>query len=308
MNSTVALLVTVGALLNIFGMVVLLWWMRRRRNESTADTTGHVWDGDLRELNNPLPRWWLWLFLITVVFALAYLVLYPGLGNYRGTLNWSSRSAYDEQVRVSEAQLAQTFAPFKDRSVEELAANPAAVRVARNLFLNNCAACHGSDARGAFGFPNLTDGDWLWGGSAATILETISNGRNGIMPPWRDALGGDGNVEDVLDYVMSLSGERLTAGDARHGRVLYEQVCFACHGVDGRGNQQLGAPNLTDKIWLYGGSIAAVRDSIAKGRQGQMPAFLARLGETRVRLLAAYVVSLGGAERSPAHPLADTTP
>ena len=306
MNSTVALLVTVGALLNIFGMVALLWWMRRRRNESASDTTGHVWDDDLRELNNPLPRWWLWLFLITVVFALAYLVLYPGLGNYRGTLNWSAHSAYDEQVRVSEAQLAQTFEPFKDKSVEELAVTPSAMRVARNLFLNNCAACHGSDARGAFGFPNLTDRDWLWGGSPTTILETISNGRNGIMPPWRDALGGDGNVEDVLDYVMSLSGERLTAGDARHGHALFEQVCFACHGLDGRGNPQLGAPNLTDKIWLYGGSIAAVRDSIAKGRQGQMPAFLPRLGETRVRLLAAYIVSLGGADPLPAQPLAHT--
>jgi len=295
-NSTVALLVTVVALANILAMVTLLWWMRRRRGETLTETTGHVWDSDLRELNNPLPRWWLWLFLITVLFGLAYLALYPGLGNYRGTLGWSSASQYQEQVRIGEAQLAHTFAPFEHQSVESLARNPDAVRIGRNLFLNNCAVCHGSDARGAPGFPNLTDRDWLWGGAPATILETISNGRTAVMPAWRDALGGDVGVEDTLAYVLSLSGRSVPAGDAASGHSKFALICAVCHGADGRGNQQLGAPNLTDSIWLYGGSVEAVRASIASGRQGQMPAFLDRLGDTRVHLLAAYVVSLGGAE------------
>ena len=296
MNSTVGWVVAVVAVTNILACVVLLWSMRRRRDETLSETTGHVWDSDLTELNNPLPRWWLWLFLLTVVFGLAYLVRYPGLGNFRGTLNWSSASQYGEQVRLNEAELAHTFAPFERRSVESLAHDGDALRVGRNLFLNNCAVCHGSDARGAPGFPNLTDRDWLWGGAPATILETISHGRTAAMPPWRDALGGDVGVEDTLAYVLSLSGRSVPAGDAASGRAKFALICAACHGADGRGNQQLGAPNLTDQIWLYGGSVDAVRNSIANGRQGQMPAFLDRLGDTRVRLLAAYVVSLWGAQ------------
>jgi len=295
----VAILVGLVALANILAMVALLWWARRRRGDSFEGTTGHVWDSDLAELNNPLPRWWLWLFIITVVFGLAYLALYPGLGNYRGTLNWSSASQYREQVRVSEAQLARTFAPFAQQPVEALARNPDAVRVGRNLFLNNCAGCHGSDARGAPGFPDLTDRDWLWGGTPAAIVETISHGRQGVMPGWREALGGDSGVEDMLAYVLSLSGRSVPAGDAASARGKFQLICSVCHGPEGRGNQQLGAPNLTDAIWLYGGSVDAVRASIASGRQGQMPAFAQRLGDTRVHLLAAYVLSLGGAETAP---------
>jgi len=302
-NSTVALLVTVVALTNILACVGLLWWMRRRRGETLSETTGHVWDSDLTELNNPLPRWWLWLFLITVIFGLVYLVCYPGLGNYRGTLHWSSAAQYGEQVRLNEAELARTFAPFEHRSVESLARDPAALRVGRNLFLNNCAVCHGSDARGAPGFPNLTDRDWLWGGTPAAILETVSHGRTAIMPGWRAALGGDVGVEDTLAYVLSLSGRSVPAGDVASGHDKFALICSACHGADGRGNLQLGAPNLTDQIWLYGGSVEAVRNSIANGHQGQMPAFIDRLGDTRVHLLAAYVVSLGGAQQ-----LASATP
>ena len=305
MNPIAAVLVTGASILNILGMVALLWWMRRRRGENVAETTGHVWDSDLRELNNPLPRWWLWLFLITVVFSLVYLVLYPGLGNYSGVLGWSSASQYREQVQVGEAQLARTFAPFIGQPVETLAANAEAVRIGRNLFLNNCAACHGSDARGAPGFPNLTDRDWIWGGTPAAILETISHGRTAVMPGWRDALGGDAGVEDTLAYVLSLSGRSVPAGDVERGRAKFSTICMACHGADARGNVQLGAPNLTDQTWLYGGSVTAVRASIATGRQGQMPAFLDRLGDTRVRLLAAYVVSLGGVQRPDQPPSPD---
>ncbi len=297
MNTTARILVALVALLNIAGVVLLLWSMRRRSGEIAGETTGHVWDTDLREFNNPLPRWWFGLFVLTVIFGLVYLVVFPGLGNYRGTLGWSSERQYREQTARAEAQLARTFARFEHRSVEKLAADPDAVRVGRNLFLNNCAGCHGSDARGAPGFPNLTDRDWLWGGTPETIVQTITAGRTGVMPPWRDALGGDSGVEDVLAYVLSLGGRHVPAGYVGRGKEKFATICIACHGADGRGNAALGAPNLTDSVWLFGGGVDTVRKSIAEGRQSQMPAFGARLGDTRIKLLAAYVVSLGGAER-----------
>lgn len=298
MNSTVAVLVTVVTLLNIALLMVLLAGMRRRPGESgnTTETTGHVWDEDLRELNNPLPRWWLWLFVLTVIFGLAYLVIYPGLGNYAGTAGWSSERQHAEQSAVAEEVLERTFAPFEHKSASVLASNPDAVRIGRNLFVNNCAACHGSDGRGAPGFPNLTDHDWLFGGTPEAIVQTIGQGRSSVMPAWRDALGGDAGVEDVLKYVLSLSGREIPTGDLANGKAKFSAICVACHGADGRGNQMLGAPNLTDQIWLNGGSVATVRETIANGRHAEMPAHLPRLGETRVNLLAAYVISLGGAE------------
>jgi cytochrome c oxidase cbb3-type subunit III len=297
-TSTVAWIVAIISLINIAALVVLLWCLRRNRGEpsTTTDTTGHVWDGDLQELNNPLPRWWLWLFLITVIFGLIYLVLYPGLGNYAGTKKWSQIEQYRRQSEQAEALLARTFAPFERAGIEQLARDPAALRVGRNLFLNNCATCHGSDGRGAPGFPNLTDHDWLWGGNAEAIAHSISSGRTGVMPAWKQALGGDSGVEDMVAYVLSLSGRRVPAGNAELGREKFGQICVGCHGVDGKGNQLLGAPNLSDSIWLNGGAIATIRTTIAEGRQGQMPAHAERLGETRVKLLAAYVASLGGAD------------
>ncbi len=298
MNSTVAVLVTIVSLLNIALLMVLLAGMRRKPGETgnTTETTGHVWDGDLRELNNPLPRWWLWLFIITVIFGLAYLAIYPGLGNYAGTAGWSSQKQHAEQSAAAEKILEHTFEPFEHKSAAVLAANPDAVRIGRNLFMNNCAACHGSDARGAPGFPNLTDHDWLFGGAPEVIVQSIAQGRSTVMPAWRAALGGDAGVEDVLKYVLSLSGRDVPAGDLANGKAKFATICAACHGPDGHGNQMLGAPNLTDQIWLNGGSVAAVRETIANGRRAEMPSHLARLGETRVNLLAAYVISLGGAE------------
>lgn len=288
-------------LANIAGAMWLLWWTRRSPGEasSTDHSTGHVWDEDLRELNNPLPRWWLWLFIITVIFGLVYLVLYPGLGTYRGTLHWSSSAEHAEQSKANAARIETALAPFSARSVSELSTDAAALNVGRNLFLNNCAACHGSDGGGAPGFPNLTDKDWLWGGDPDTILATISNGRTGVMPPWGEVLGPRG-VEDVLSYVLGLSGRKLEAGDAQAGGRKFAEICAACHGADAHGNPALGAPNLTDGIWLHGGSLAAVRETIQKGRTGIMPAQAARLGETRVKLLAAYVLSLGRQDPSAA--------
>ena len=302
MNPIIAIIVAVLVLGNIAAMLLLLLGVRRRPGESagTTETTGHVWDGDLRELNNPLPRWWLWLFLITVAFGLGYLVVYPGLGNFAGLEGWTEAGQWRSQNARAEAVLAHTFAPFEHQSVTMLMGEPEALRIGRNLFMNNCATCHGSDGRGAPGFPDLTDADWLWGGTPEAVVESIEHGRVSAMPPWRAALGGDQGVEDVLAYVLSLSGRHVPAGDIESGKAKFATICAVCHGPDGRGNVQLGAPNLTDQVWLNGGSVAAVRESIAGGRHAEMPAHLERLGETRVKLLAAYVLSLGGAAPAPA--------
>jgi cytochrome c oxidase cbb3-type subunit 3 len=296
-STAFSIFIIVLTLANIAGALWLLWWTRRAPGESstTEHTTGHVWDEDLTELNNPLPPWWLWLFIITVVFAVVYVVLYPGLGTWRGTLGWTSQAEHAADARLNAARIEKTLAPYAVRTVGELTTDNAALGIGRNLFLNNCATCHGSDGGGAPGFPNLTDKDWLWGGDPDTVLATISQGRVGVMPPWGEALGSRG-VEDVLAYVMSLSGRKLEAGDLGAGRQKFAELCSACHGADGRGNPLMGAPNLTDGTWLHGGSLGAVRETIAKGRTGTMPAHLARLGETRVKLLAAYVLSLGRAE------------
>jgi cytochrome c oxidase cbb3-type subunit 3 len=289
-----AIWVVIVSLFNIAGVLWLLWWTRKRRGEPTpsvVETTGHVWDDDLTELNTPLPRWWLWLFLLTVAFGLVYLALYPGLGNYKGLRGWSEIDQYREQSRHAELVLARTFKPYETSSLDQLEHDRTALQIGRNLFLNNCAGCHGSDARGAPGFPNLTDKDWLWGGAEQTVLETIRNGRTGVMPAWGPTLGSR-STEDVLAYVLSLSGRSVPAGDAAAGRQKFEQICAACHGPTGHGNPQIGAPNLTDSIWLHGGGVATVRETIERGRQGAMPAHGELLGDTRTKLLAAYVLSL----------------
>jgi cytochrome c oxidase cbb3-type subunit 3 len=296
MSSLTSAFITIPTLLNIAAALWLLWYTSRRRGSEEAQTTGHVWDGDLVELNKPLPRWWLILFVITVIFGLAYFVIYPGLGDMKGAKNWTSVAQYEAQSRAAEQLLARTLAPYQDQAVDALAADPAAQRVGRNLFLNNCAGCHGSDARGAPGFPNLADKDWQWGGSADTVLTSIRDGRAGVMPGWAPVLG-DGGVEDMLAYVMKLSGRALPAGNAEAGKKKFAEVCAACHGADGRGNPLLGAPNLTDNVWLHGGAVATVRDTIAHGRQGQMPPHLERLGELRTKLIAGYVLSLSPQEQ-----------
>lgn len=295
MSAAWSVYITVIVLLNIAAMVWLLWWTRRRSGDSTvtgAETTDHVWDGDLREYNNPLPRWWLWLFILTVVFSLGYLWLYPGLGNYPGSLRWTSVNEHEREQKAAEAEVQRQLAPFATMSVAELRTHPEALVIGRNLFADRCIACHGADARGAAGFPNLTDGDWLWGGSPEAIETTISQGRTGVMIGWRQVLGSDAALEDLLAYVLSLSGRKAAAGSIENGKVFFMTNCVACHGPDGKGSQIVGAPNLTDQIWLHGGSIKSVRDVIANGRTGQMPAWAATLDPERVRLLTAYVLSL----------------
>jgi cytochrome c oxidase cbb3-type subunit 3 len=295
MTSGWSLFVIALTLVNIIACVWLLRWTAKPRSATEkigggADT-GHVWDKDLREYNNPLPKWWLWLFYITVVFGLIYLALYPGLGSLKGVKGWSQASQYEDERAAAEAKAAQYLAPFAEMTVPQLAADPKAMATARNLFQNNCAQCHGSDGGGARGFPNLADKNWQWGGDPDTIVQTITAGRIAAMPPWGAVLGAEG-VDAVVAYVQQLSGQQADATIAAAGKTQFETVCAACHGIDGKGMAAVGAPDLTDDIWLYGGDAATIKQTIEGGRAGQMPAFGDRLGAERVRLLAAYALHL----------------
>ncbi len=255
-------------------------------------TTGHVWDEDLRELNNPLPRWWLFLFIITLVFAVAYFYLYPGLATSDGKLNWTSKGQLEAENAKAKAEQDKIFAKFKTASIEDLARDPQAQAIGQRLFLNNCAACHGSDAKGAKSFPNLTDGDWIHGGSPEKIVETITGGRNGQMPPLAAAVGTAEEARQVANYVLSLSGAGHNSIQAELGKAKFKAVCAACHGADGKGNQAIGAPNLSDKIWLHGWGEQFIVEMINKGKANVMPAQSPRLSEDQIRLVGSYVWSL----------------
>ncbi|MBJ7549499.1 cytochrome-c oxidase, cbb3-type subunit III [Marinomonas ostreistagni] len=277
---------------SILGSFVLLSIVRKgqRFNSETTQTVGHEFDG-IEEYDNPLPRWWYWMFVLTVIFALGYLTLYPGLGNFKGVLGWSQESAYDREVAKAEAEFGPMFAQFSQTPIEELAQNDQAMRIGQRLFANNCAQCHGSAATGSYGFPNLTDNDWLYGGDAAAISQTILNGRIAAMPAWGAILGEDG-IHNVSQYVLSLSGRESDAQAAQQGQQLYNTNCIACHGAEAKGNHLFGAPNLTDNIWLYGGSEQQIMQTIRNGRNGQMPAWEGILGKDKAHVVAGYVYSL----------------
>lgn len=284
----------------IASLVALVWlirWMTTARKPGEeVDTTGHVWDEDLKELNNPLPRWWLNLFYLTIAFSAVYLVLYPGLAVFPGVLDWSDESRYEREMAAAQERYGPIFEQYLQRDIKALIEDPQAVKIGQRLFSAYCTACHGSDARGVRGFPNLTDNDWLYGGTPAAIEASILDGRQGVMPAWKDTLGREGVIQ-VAEYVRQLSGRKADPTVAAKGKNLYDQHCTVCHGADGTGNQALGAPNLTDNVWLYGGSQEAIVESIAEGRQGRMPAHRAFLGEAKAHLLATYVYSLSvGAE------------
>lgn len=261
--------------------------------EGNVDTTGHAADG-IEEYDNPLPRWWFQLYVGTVIFALGYLVLYPGLGNFAGVLGWTQESQWEEEVARAEERFTPIFAQYQEIPIPELAKDDEAMQVAERIYLNNCAVCHGSNAKGGYGFPNLTDDDWLYGGEPENILTTLHQGRNGLMPSWQQL--GSENIENVTQHVLSLSGLEHDAERAERGAATFASVCAACHMPDGTGNQALGAPNLTNDIWLYqqpGQSVAdSVRQTLRNGRNGHMPAQAAYIGEERVHLVAAYVYSL----------------
>jgi cytochrome c oxidase cbb3-type subunit 3 len=281
--------IAVVTLLSLLACVGLLIVAARRRVVPGVNdnTTGHVWDEDLRELNNPLPRWWMGLFVITVLFSLAYLFLYPGLGSASGSLQWSSSGQYEDEQAKARAALVPLYARFAAMDEKQLAADAQAMGIGERLYLNNCAACHGSDARGSKGFPNLTDNDWLWGGTFADIGKTIAEGRNGVMPPMAEAVGSE-NVRNVAHYVLSLSGSPHDSVAAQLGRSKFV-VCAACHGADGKGNTAMGAPNLSDKVWLHGWGEATITAMITGGKNNAMPAHASRLTPEQIRVLAAYV-------------------
>ena len=290
-NSGWSVYIAAVTIVGLVACLALLVIAARRRVMAGDNTTGHVWDEDLRELNNPLPRWWMWLFVLTVVFSGGYLVVYPGLGSAPGSFAWTSTGQYQVEQAQARAVTAPLFAGFAATPVPELALNPQAMAVGERLFANNCATCHGADARGSKGFPNLTDTDWLWGGSPERIAETITHGRQGMMPPMAAAVGTSEDVRNVANYVLSLSGSPHNSIAAQLGRSKFT-ACAACHGPDGKGNPMLGAPNLTDKVWLHGWGEDAVIAMINNGKTNVMPAHDSRLTPEQIHLLAAYVWGL----------------
>jgi len=278
-----------ATLAGIIACLLLLWITARKKVTPSADnTTGHVWDEDLREMNNPMPRWWMWLFVITIVFSLLYLAAYPGLGTYEGQLKWSSTAEHAAEVAKAEKELAPLYAQFTAKKVEEVAGDATAMAIGERLFMNNCAQCHGSDARGSKGFPNLADTDWLHGGTPDKIAETITKGRIGQMPPMAAAVGTPEDVKNVANYVLSLSNSPHDSLRAQMGKSKFT-ACAACHGVDGKGNQAIGAPNLTDDIWLHGWGEPAIVNMVNNGKTNVMPAQEGKLTPAQIHVLAAYV-------------------
>lgn len=276
-------------ILGILACLLLLWITARKKIVSSSDnTTGHVWDEDLTEMNNPMPRWWMWMFVMTIIFALGYLVAYPGLGKFSGQLGWTTKGEYDAEVAQANIELAPLYARFDAMKPEDMAGDPQAMAIGDRLFMNNCAQCHGSDARGSKGFPNLADTDWLHGGSPEKIRETLEKGRVGNMPPMAAAVGTPDDVRNVANYVLSLSGSPNDSLRASLGKQKFA-ACAACHGMDGKGNQALGAPNLTDDIWLHGWGEGAIVAMINNGKVNQMPAQSDKLTPSQIGVLASYV-------------------
>jgi len=288
-------------LVGIAACLLLLWVTSRKKVKARSDnTTGHVWDGDLTEMNNPLPLWWVWLFILSIVFSVLYLVAYPGLGSYEGQLKWTSAGQHDSEIAAAKKELDPLYAQFTARKVEEVAGDPNAMAIGERLFMNNCSQCHGSDARGSKGFPNLTDADWLHGGTPEKIKETITKGRVGQMPVMAAAVGTPDDVKNVANYVLSLSNAPHDSLRAQLGKSKFT-ACAACHGADGKGNQAVGAPNLTDDIWLHGWGEQAVMAMVNNGKTNVMPAQEGKLTEAQIHVLAAYVWGLSN-KPAPAKP------
>ncbi len=294
--------ISVITIASIIACAVLLKALSTRKvSGAQVETTGHAWDEDLVELNNPLPRWWIWLFYITIVFALVYLALYPGLGTFGGSYKWTSKKQYEDEVAKAEALSAPIYDKYAKIELKQLAAVPEAMAIGQKLFLNNCAQCHASDARGGKGYPNLTDSDWIYGGAPETIEETITNGRKGMMPAWGALLGDDG-VKDMAHYVMSLNGRTYDSLRAARGKDKFMTTCIACHGPEGKGNQAIGAENLTKPDLLHGADEPSLIETISKGRTSVMPAQKEALGTAKVHILAAYVWSLSNSPAAGAPP------
>ena len=285
------IIITIVTILASFWLLQWTKGISNRDEEKGTDTTGHVWDEDLVELNNPLPRWWLQLFYATIVFAFIYFILYGGLGNIGGVLGWTQEGQYDAEVQAATEAQETIFTRYRQLDNEALIADPEANATGQRLFANSCAMCHGSDGRGARGFPNLTDDDWLHGDSFDTVMQSISAGRIGLMPVMVGGLDA-GSADDIVAYVQSLSHQKADTDMAARGKTHFDALCVACHGIDGSGNQAIGSARLNDEIWLYGGEPETILKTITEGRNGNMPAHKDLLSEDRRRLLAAYVLSL----------------
>ena len=276
-------------IVSILACVLLLWFSGKAKAMTASDnTTGHTWDGDLREMNNPLPRWWVYMFVITIIFSAVYLALYPGLGNYKGSLGWTSAGQHKSEVDKGNAETAPLYAKFAAMPPEDVSKDAQAMAIGERLFMNNCAQCHASDARGNKGFPNLTDNDWLHGGTPEKIKETITQGRIGNMPPMGAAVGTSEDVQNLAQYVLSLSGSPHDSVKAESGKSKFV-TCAACHGPDGKGMQAVGAPNLTDNIWLHGFGANAIVEQINKGKVNQMPAQNTLLTADQIHVLTSYI-------------------
>jgi cytochrome c oxidase cbb3-type subunit 3 len=282
-----------GTILFVIWCVWLISWSSKQGPANVADdeVVGHKWDGDLEEWNNPAPKWWLYLYFITIAWAIGYLVAFPGLGSYEGMLGWSQEGQYEAEMQAAAENYDPIYEEFAAMDFEVLSQNAQAQALGKSLYASYCTTCHGSDARGAPGYPNLTDNAWLWGNAESELYISIANGRNAVMPVLAPALGGDEGIANMAKYVKSLSGGEADAG-AMSAQPMFVALCSACHGVDGTGNKIFGAPNLTDDIWLYGGSLETIQETLLNGRNGVMPAHGDLLGENRTKILAAYVYSL----------------
>jgi cytochrome c oxidase cbb3-type subunit 3 len=280
-------------ILTSVSIFLIFWLLMANRSGAPADpeqTTGHAADG-IEEYDNPMPYWWFLMFLFTIIFAIGYLIAYPGMGNFKGLLNWSQIDQWERSVAAAEERFGALRFKYLAMPVEEVAKDRQARKMGQRMFANNCAQCHGADARGSNGFPDLSDSDWIWGGTPDSIKTSITNGRIAAMPAWGPMLGDDG-VRDTAAFVMSLSGREVDADQAVAGKEKYDMICIACHGADGTGNPMLGAPNLANGIWLYGGDTEQVMNSIREGRNGVMPAHTDLLSEDKIHLITAYIYSL----------------
>ena len=289
MSSFWSLWIIVLTVITLVGVTWLLFANRKSKlNADNEAKTGHVYDG-IEEYDNPLPAWWFNLFVLTIIFSVGYLILYPGMGNFKGILGWTSLGQWEAEVKAADEKFGPMYAKLAQQPIAELVHDKKAMKIGQRLFANNCATCHGSDAGGNLGYPNLTDNDWLYGGSPDQILTSITNGRNAVMPAWANTLGSEG-LENVSSYVFNLSAGN--ADSTGEGGKTFATMCSVCHGADAKGNIALGAPNLTDDVWLYGGSKDHILQTLASGRNGKMPAHKDLLSSEKIHILAAYVFSL----------------
>ena len=285
--------VAAGTIIFVLWCAWLIGWSAKQGPQDIADdqVVGHKWDGDLEEWNNPAPKWWLYLYFITIIWAVGYLIMFPGLGAWEGTLGWSAHNQYEAEMQAAASRYEPIYEEFAAMDFEELSKHPEANKLGASLYASYCTTCHGSDARGATGFPNLTDNDWQWGNAEAQIIASIAAGRNAVMTPWAQILGSDEAVDNMVHYVQSLSG-LVEVDTTTSAPTQFATFCAACHMPTGTGNPMVGAPNLTDDVWLYGSSDEAIRETLVKGRNGMMPAHGDLLGADRTKILAAYVYSL----------------